>query len=455
MDKDKLWQQALGQLQIELTRSNYSLWFGKTFIKSLQKINDRQLVEVACQSSYAKNRLENQYLGQVSQILDKLTGVKNEVRFVVFAPALKLEEKPGPLFSYDDASEKKELFQSALARARLNSDFTFSNFAVASTNEMAYAAATTVAKQPGKSYNPLFLYGGVGVGKTHLMQAIGISVLTKNPLASILYVTSEEFMNEIIIAIRSKNTQNFKRKYRGVKLLLIDDIQFIAGKDTVQEEFFHTFNALKLTAGQMVMTSDRLPEQIDNLEDRLRSRFEGGLTIDIQEPNFELRTAILLIKAKQMGENLPIEAAKLISQKITSTRKLEGMLVRIISEKGYNRKELDLELVKKILEKTTGEIKLSKTKVTPDRIIRTVADFYQIRLPQIKGARRLKHIVLPRQMAIYILRSELGLPFAEIGRIFGGKDHTTIMHSNEKIKLLADSSAQIKEELANIRKRLV
>jgi len=280
-------------------------------------------------------------------------------------------------------------------------------------------------------------------------------VLTKNPLASILYVTSEEFMNEIIIAIRSKNTQNFKRKYRGVKLLLIDDIQFIAGKDTVQEEFFHTFNALKLTAGQMVMTSDRLPEQIDNLEDRLRSRFEGGLTIDIQEPNFELRTAILLIKAKQMGENLPIEAAKLISQKITSTRKLEGMLVRIISEKGYNRKELDLELVKKILEKTTGEIKLSKTKVTPDRIIRTVADFYQIRLPQIKGARRLKHIVLPRQMAIYILRSELGLPFAEIGRIFGGKDHTTIMHSNEKIKLLADSSAQIKEELANIRKRLV
>jgi chromosomal replication initiator protein len=458
MEKEKLWQAALAQLQLSLSRPIFSIWFSKTFIKNVSHQDNKQVVQIAVQNPFAKEKLEKNYKEQIEEILTNLNGSPCQAQFVISLGKTRIEPKDsGPLFSFDPEKERQSVLQSALTRAHLNREYTFANFAVSSTNEMAYAASTAVAKNPGRAYNPLFLYGGVGVGKTHLMQAIGIQVLGKEPQTSILYCTGEEFMNEIIEAIRGKNTGLFKKKYRNVRLLLIDDIQFIAGKDTVQEEFFHTFNAIKQLGGQIVMTSDRLPEQINGLEDRLRSRFEGGLTIDIQEPNFELRTAILLIKAKQLGQELPIEVAKLIAQQVESTRKLEGVLVRILSEKELTKNQLNVDFVQKVLGKINGSAVLSgwKKRLSPERIIKVVADYYQLKLSEIRGPRRLKHIVLPRQIAIYILRTQLGLAYQEIGRLFGGKDHTTIMHSEEKTKRLLQESTQIKEDLLSIKKRLV
>ena len=454
MDKLKLWQATLAQLQLSISRAEYSLWFTKTEIKNIKKESDRQTVQISCQNQYIADKLAKNYSGQIKEILDSLTKESNSLTFNVSKPIIK-NTNQGPLFSFDSQKEKINLISQSLNRARINPECTFENFAVASTNEMAYAAATAVSNRPGKAYNPLFLYGGVGVGKTHLMQAVGITLLHREPQTSILYCTGEEFTNEIIEAIRGKTTGYFKRKFRNVNLLLIDDIQFIAGRATVQEEFFHTFNAIKQMGGQIVMTSDRLPEQIDGLEDRLRSRFEGGLTIDIQEPNFELRTAILLIKAKQMGEELPMEVAKLIATHVSSTRKLEGVLVRVISEKGLRKKQLDTDLVFSILKKTdTQNGQQPRSLATPDKIIKIVSDFYQLKSSDLKGTRRVKHIVLPRQISIYILRSDLKLPYQEIGRIFGGKDHTTIMHSEAKIKTMLLSNEKIKQELQQIRKNL-
>ncbi len=455
MDKDKLWQSVLAQLQLTLSRPVYSIWFAKTFIKSCKKIADRQIIEIGVQNSFAQEKLELNYLGQIKEILDTISGEKNEIRFVI-ADREPADKPPisGPLFDFNPEKEFKESFLRALSKARLNRNYTFQNFAVAPSNEVAYAAATAVAKKPGEVYNPLFLYGGVGVGKTHLMQAIGIEVLKKHPETAILYSTSEEFVNEIIQAIRNKNTASFKSKFRNVQLLLVDDIQFIAGKDAVQEEFFHTFNTIKQQGGQMVLTSDKMPEEIKGLEDRLKSRFEGGLMIDVQEPNFELRTAILLIKAKQIGENIPLEAAKLIAQKIHSTRKLEGFLARLTSEKILTKKDIDLEMVERLLPKFSSQAVAVNKRILPEDIIKATALFYNIKYSDIRGKRRLKQVVFPRQVAIFLLREELKLTHQEIGNIFGGKDHTTIMHSFNKINNLISSSQQLKEEIENIKKRL-
>ena len=455
MDKDKLWQAVLAQLQLTVSKPNLSIWFDKTFIKTLKAHDDRQLVEVACRNQFIADQLRKNYLPELTEIFSRLTEKKTQVSFVVSSLAKNLaSQTSGPLFTFDPEKEKQQLLSSALARARINANYTFANFAVASTNEMAYTAAITIAKTPGDRYNPFFIYGGVGVGKTHLMQAIGIEVLNRDPTFSLLYCTGEEFTNEIIEAINSKNTGTFKRKFRNAKLLMIDDIQFIAGRDFVQEEFFHTFNSIKQLGGQIIMTSDRLPEQIAGLEARLRSRFEGGLMIDIQEPNFELRTAILIIKAKQKGEVLPIEAAKLIAQQVQSTRKLEGVLVRILSEKGLDKKPIDVELVKRVLDKVSLAPPAVRPTMTAQKIIETVALYYQLKLSEIKGLRRLKQIVFPRQVAIYLLRTELKLPYQEIGRLFGGKDHTTIMHSENKIQQMLESSSQVKEEVNALWKTL-
>ncbi len=453
MDKEKLWQDALNQLQLNLSKSNFSLWFGKTFIKSLKREKEKQFVEIACQNFFVRDQLKTNYATRVKAVLEQLTGLKNEVFFVVgTANKPSAPQQNGPLFNFDPQKEKARLVAKAIAQARLNPEYTFENFAVASTNEMAYAAATAVAKTPGSLYNPFFIYGGVGVGKTHLMQAMGIRVLEKNPETSFIYCSGEEFTNEIIEAIRNKTTSIFKKKFRNAKMLLIDDIQFIAGRDAVQEEFFHTFNAVKQLGGQIVMTSDRLPEQIEGLEDRLRSRFEGGLMIDIQQPNFELRTAILLIKAKQRGETLPIEVAKLIAQQIQSTRKLEGVLVRLFSEKNLTQKPLDLVLAQKVLAEVNATPFSFKGFLKPEKIIKTVADFYHLNLNEIKGQRRLKEYVFPRQIAIYLLRKELNLTYQEIGRLFGGKDHSTVIHSERKITELLASQPQLQETLTQLKK---
>jgi len=318
---------------------------------------------------------------------------------------------------------------------------------------MAHAAAMAVAQSPAKAYNPLFLYGGVGVGKTHLMQAIANAVLRKNRRAKIIYCMGEEFTNEIVNAIREKTTKEFKEKYRSARLLMVDDIQFIAGKTAVQEEFFHTFNAIWRVGGQIVLTSDRRPEEISKLEDRLRSRFEGGLIIDIQPPDFELRTAILLIKAQQKKIKLPMDIAQLIASNIISTRKLEGFLIRLMTEVETKKEPLTPELVKAILGQTNDMIAPQKL-VKPKEILSAVANFFDLRLAEITGPKRDKKIALARQIVMYLLRNDLKTSLMDIGRLLGDRDHTTVMYGVEKITQLLPTSEDLRVNIVGIRKKL-
>ncbi len=348
------------------------------------------------------------------------------------------------LFSEDTMqSAALDRIQAIARKVGLRPDYTFTTFAVSTTNEMAHAAATAVSNRPGQSYNPLFLYGGVGVGKTHLMHAIGFNILSNNPNATIIYCTGEEFTNEIVHAIQTKKANAFKAKYRNADVLLIDDVQFIAGKNAVQEEFFHTFNALTKQQSQIVLTSDRPPYEITLLEDRLRSRFEAGLMIDIQQPSFELRTAILLVKAKAAKLQIPIELAKTIASQVESARKIEGIITSIRSAVELRNREITPELIEEILKVEITD-KRPPIKASPQDVIRTVANHYHLKQTAIKGKRRVKSLVQARHIAMYLLKQELDLPLVEIGKWFSNRDHTTVLHAVNKIEdqIVEDSRMQ-------------
>jgi chromosomal replication initiator protein len=450
MDKRKVWKTVLESLKINLSSASFATWFAQTFVVQMRGVaKNRQIAEIGCPSSFVRNTIETRYYGLIKEALDQATGKSNDLVFVVKQgkkPAKKGEE---PLF---EVKKEKTGKSETIKKAGLRSDFNFDSFAVSSTNQMAHAAATAVAKTPGKAYNPLFLYGGVGVGKTHLMQAIAIAVLTRNPKAKVIYCTGEDFTNEIIDAIQTKATREFKQKYRSAKLLLIDDIQFIAGKTAVQEEFFHTFNALHRIGGQIILTSDRRPDEIAKLEDRLRSRFEGGLTIDIQKPNFELRTAIVLIKAQQKGVNVPMDAAQLIASNITSTRRLEGVLTRLISESKLKNEPITPSLASAILGHVNN-VGVPRKLIKPREMMRAVASYFNLKLSELTGSRRTKPIVVPRQILMYLLRTELKVPLMEIGRLLGGRDHTTIMHGVDKITKLLPESEDLRVDISGIKQK--
>lgn len=458
MDKTKAWITVLENLKLHLSPANFATWFSQTFIVRTKKVDkNRQITEIGCPSTFIGNTVENRYYGLIKEALDQATGKNNNLVFVV------KQRKKKPTFAKTPAGQqKKSLFEvkkektavkEAVSQVGLRPDFNFDTFAVSSTNQMAHAAAQAVAKSPGKSYNPLFLYGGVGVGKTHLMQAIGQAVLTKRSRAKIIYCTGEEFTNEIVQAIRKKTTDEFKKRYRSAKILLVDDIQFIAGKDRAQEEFFHTFNAVWRVGGQVVLTSDRRPDAINKLEDRLRSRFEGGLTIDIQPPDFELRTAILLIKSQQRGVQLPMDVAQLIAGNVTSTRRLEGFLTRLITESQTKNEPIAPEFTSALLGQA-NETTMPKRIVKPKEWLRAVALHFDLKISQLTGPKRNKPIALPRQALMYLLRTELNIPFMEIGRLLGDRDHTTIMHGVEKVTKLLPNSEDLRVDIAGIKKRL-
>ena len=314
---------------------------------------------------------------------------------------------------------------------RVREDYTFQTIAVSSSNQLAYVSASTVAKKIGHSYNPLFIYGPVGVGKTHLMQAIANEVYRNNPDKKIIYITSEEFTNEVVEAIRSNDTARMKRKFRSINLLIVDDVQFFAGKEKVQEELFHTFNILVDEGSQIVLSSDRPPSEIKKLEKRLSSRFAGGLTVDIGEPDFELKTAILLIKAKKYNIDLPIGLAKTIAESARDSRELEGLLIRVITVAKTTGHEINADLINRALNEPPGEKKFF---FRPDEVIKNICTYYNIKQTLIKGPKRDFYLVKARQIAMYILKKDLSLSFAEIGNILGGRDHTTIMHGVGKIE---------------------
>jgi chromosomal replication initiator protein len=376
-------------------------------------------------------------------------------KYTQFQPQTTVSPRVEDLFSPQtiQANTMNQAEHSA-RKAGLRPDYTFTTFAVSTTNEMAHAAATAVSNSPGQAYNPLFLYGGVGVGKTHLMHAIGNNILYKNPLANVLYLTGEEFTNQIVAAIQTKRAIEFKSKYRLADVLLIDDIQFIAGKTAVQEEFFHTFNAIIKQHSQIVLTSDRPPHEINLIEDRLRSRFEAGLMIDIQQPTFELRTAILLIKAKANRLEIPMDIAQNIASQVDSARRIEGVITKLRSEVELKGRAITMELVAELLK---GEQPSSheKLRVAPVDVLRAVANHYHIKQVALKGQRRVKSIVTARHIAMYLLKHELEMPYTEIGRWFANRDHTSAMHAVGKVEKLLTTDQQTRQDVSALRMNLL
>lgn len=442
-ENSKLWKKILGEIQTEISKGTYITLFKSTMLLSLTK----GIASIAVPSTMIIDLLQKRFYEKIKKILDKYTGIDTKIVFVpkVIRNKTSAPENNTPLFREVKVEEKKAINTPKVPRVR--PDYTFQTLAVSSSNQLAYVSATTVAKKIGHSYNPLFIYGPVGVGKTHLMQAIANEVYKNDPDKRIIYITSEEFTNEVVEAIRSNDTARMKKKFRNIDLLIVDDVQFFAGKEKVQEELFHTFNSLVDGGSQIVLSSDRPPSEIRKLEKRLSSRFAGGLTVDIGEADFELRTAILLIKAKKHNIALSIEAAKKIAEQAHDSRELEGLLIKAITVSKTNGSQVNADQVDKALNKTFVE---ERSFFRPDDVIRNICNFYSIKPTLVKGPRRNARLVKARQIIMYLLKKELSLSYAEIGNILGGRDHTTIMHGVEKIeKILPNKS--FSEEMLGIR----
>lgn len=442
---ENTWKKVLSEIQLEVSPATFVTLFKKTRLMTV----DENVATIGCGSPILSNLIETRYYSLLKKTLDKHLNKNLSLVFKSVASEDKKinneaqKEKPiGPLFTSPPLED-------VIRKARLNIFYTFDNLAVSGTNQLAFAAAQMVAKKMNGIYSPLFIYGGVGVGKTHLMQAVANDILSRKPNTRIVYSMGEEFTNELIFSIRSKNTQIFKDKFRNAQVLLIDDVQFIAGKDTVQEEFFHTFNAIMSQGGQIILTSDKSPSEIKKLERRIASRFEGGLTVDIEPPDFGLRTAIILIKAKIRGINLPIEAAKVLAQNIEDARALEGALIRLATESQLRNAPIDEAMAHKVC-----GTKQDKVRVTKDELLAATCSFYNLKPGFILGPKRNASLALPRQVLMYLLRQELNLTLSEIGGLLGGRDHTTVMHGIEKVEKLLHNSTSLKEDILGIKKAL-
>jgi chromosomal replication initiator protein len=451
LNSNKVWQAVLGELQLGISKANFDTWFKNTSILSTE--DDVYIVGVP--NAFAREWLESRYRQQVKQALQRSIGHTVDVRFVTATTAAVTRDsysQPLPT-TLERPARGESQGPTAGSPATLNGRYTFSTFVVGSSNRLAHAAALSVAERPGHSYNPLFLYGGVGLGKTHLMHAIGQAVLSRHPKKRVAYATSEKFTNEFINAIRGQKTEDFRERYRRIDVLLIDDIQFIAGKEGTQEEFFHTFNAIHEEGKQIVLSSDRAPKAISQLEDRLRSRFEWGLIADISQPDLEMRTAIL--RAKAEAESVPIPGAVIdfLAQHIVSNiRELEGALTRIVAYATLNAAPVTVELAQTVLQNILYNPK--RQVVTTEKIVDTVARYYGLEPDLLKGKAREKQIVLPRQVAMYLMREETDAPLLRIGDALGGRDHSTVLHGCEKIERELAENDDFRREVSALREML-
>ncbi|OGL23962.1 chromosomal replication initiator DnaA [Candidatus Saccharibacteria bacterium RIFCSPHIGHO2_01_FULL_46_30] len=455
-----LWQSVLGEIELSVSHATFVTWFKNT---ELLDITDQQ-VTIAVPNIFAIRQFEVKFNDQIKTILKKNDVTTEKIVYTVKTAGKRTvisretTATSAQESAVDELISKRELRQNASRPASstattggLNPRYTFDTFIVGSSNDLAYTACQAVAQYPGVKYNPLYLYGGVGLGKTHLMQAVGNEITKHQPESRILYVSSETFVKEFLDSIRFKK-KGFSDKYRNVDVLIIDDMQFIAGKEKTQEEFFHTFNALHQNNKQIIISSDKPPKSIPTLTERLRSRFEMGMAIDVQMPDFETRCAILEAKASLSGVELTRETSEYLANNIkTNIRELEGALNQLLAYAEMRGVEPDISTAEGLV----GNVRHSRPQhITPKQIIDKTAKHFQLTSPEMCSARRDKHIVTPRQIAMYLLRSELHLSFPKIAGELGRKDHTTAIHSVEKIEKSIKLDFSIREQVAEIREKL-
>ena len=456
-DLKKLWKDVMAEIELNISRANFVTWFKNSAIIS----KDKNTVTVATNSNFAKEWLENRYNKYIKKALEKLAPEIENVIYKVepieniqkFQTVIEEGKKIETVKVKKPAEQSESLTKIAQdPNTNLNSKYTFDNLVVGSHNELAHAAALAVLDNLGSKYNPLFIYGGVGLGKTHLMQALGNAFRQNNKKLNIWYINTEKLVNDIIGSIREQTIDSVKKQYKKLDILLIDDIQFLANKEKTQEEVFHIFNTLYESNKQIVFTSDRPPKAIPGLEERLRSRFEGGMVADISLPNYETRVAILKNKLREKKTNLPDEIVDYIAQNITNNvRELEGALNTLLINFEVKKITPSIELSKKLLE---DFIKKPKKMVTSNDVLKLVSAFYDISTDKIKGESRRKDLVKARQITMYILREVVKLSYPAIGEVFNHKDHTTVMHSCKKIEEEKLKDSVLNQELESIVEKL-
>ncbi len=440
---DHIWKKTLENIKEQITNPSFNTWFSET--KAVLTTGENQLV-LQVPNNFIQEWIETQYTDLIEEILKKLTG--NQWTLLLLTPkqVKKFKEKQKENKDYnknDPENNDLEIVEKDLEEKNsdqefqngFNSKYTFDTFVVGNSNRFAHAASLAVAEAPAKAYNPLFIYGDVGLGKTHLMQAIAHFILKNNPDYKVVYVSSETFTNELINSIKDDSTVDFRDKYRNIDILLVDDIQFLAGKERTQEEFFHTFNTLHESNRQLIISSDRPPKEIPTLEERLRSRFEWGLITDIQKPDLETRIAILRKKADVENLTIPNEVIIYIANKIQSNiRELEGALVKVIAYSSLVDREIDIELAREALKDLVNKKKDELIEVNIERIKKIITDDYNLRMEDMESKKRTQNIAFPRQIAMYLSRELTDFSLPHIGDEFGGRDHTTVIHAHNKIK---------------------
>lgn len=471
MNNQQLWQAVLGELEVTLSKANFTTWFRDTFVIDI----NAQTLTIGVPNAFTKSWLENKYnkdimmairkimeTETIKQVIFKVESVKNQkvienveelTKPKEEAPIAQVPQQPAMSPTHAGTPLRMNATAQPTNQFGINPKYTFDNFIVGKANELAKAAAQAVANSPGAAYNPLFIYGTAGLGKTHLLQAIGNAVSAQDPTKRVLYITCEKFTNDYIGSVHSGKGANFKDVYRSVDVLLIDDIQFLAGKEGTQEEFFHTFNALHQNNKQVVISSDRPPKAIPALEDRLKTRFEWGMIADISQPDLETRTAILKMKSLEKKYNLSDDILNYIATNVSSSvRELEGALNRLIAYHQLNNVVLTVDVAKQVLSGITTN--LQKKVLTTKDIMETVTSYYEVSKDEVIGKCRSKNLVIPRQIIMYLMRFEMDCSFPTIGQELGGRDHTTAMHACTKIKKDYQDNEQIRRQIEQIKEKL-
>ncbi len=454
VDSKKLWSEILKDIKSDLSPANFRTWFSATKLENNYD-NEKIMFKVVVLNNFVREQIQARYLDQIK---DRISQKYSEEEFdltveVGKVEILNIEDQPKINEVFKEQTSTNEIKVGWSSANNLNPNFTFDKFVVGNSNNLAFAAAQAVAQSPGSVYNPFFIYGGVGVGKTHLMQAVANGILERDSSVRVIYTTCEKFTNEFIESISSKNSKNFREKFRRNDILMIDDIQFLSGKESTQEEFFHTFNELYGGGKQIIMTSDRHPSSLGKIEDRLVSRFLGGLTVDIGNPDFEMRVAIINQKIKTKNLDLTPEIVDIIASKVDkNTRELEGVLTGIISLASLRGQAIDVDIVKKFFG-IQSETRRSKP-ITPRRVISVVGNKTKISTGDILGKNRQKELVTARQIVMYLLREEYKFSLVSIGDSLGGRDHTTVMHGVDKIKTDIKSNINLRELVLEINNSL-